>query len=130
MAHRPAADVGLGQLGHRDRRLHARVHADLLERVLQRQRVEDGREHPHVVGGRAVHPRRRAGHAAVDVAGADDDRDLDAAVVDLLDLLGDGGHALGIGPVLQRAHQGLAGELEQDPLEGRPAHVTHRRRSA
>ena len=57
VAHRAAADVGLGDLGDRDRRLHARVHAVLLERVLQRQRVEDGREHAHVVAGRAVHAR-------------------------------------------------------------------------
>ena len=90
VAHRAAADVGLGDLCDVDRRLHARVDAALLQRVLQRQRVEDGREHAHVVGGRAVHAGRRARHAAVDVARADDDRDLDAAVVDALDLLGDG----------------------------------------
>jgi hypothetical protein len=34
VAHRSAADVGLGQLGDRDRRLHRGVDADLLERVL------------------------------------------------------------------------------------------------
>ena len=82
VAHRAAADVRLGDLGDRDRRLHADVDAELLERVLERQRVEHGREHPHVVGGRAVHARGRARHAAVDVARADDDRDLDAALVD------------------------------------------------
>ena len=36
VAHRAAADVRLGDLGDRDRRLHARVDALLLQRVLQR----------------------------------------------------------------------------------------------
>ena len=37
VAHRAAADVGLGDLLDRDRRLHARVHALLLAGVLQRR---------------------------------------------------------------------------------------------
>ena len=69
VAHRAAADVGLRDLGHRDRRLHARVRAEPLEGVLERERVEERREHAGVVGGRAVHPLRRRGHAAVDVPG-------------------------------------------------------------
>ena len=118
VADRAAADVGLGDLGDRDRRLHARVDALLLERVLQRQRVEDGGEHAHVVGGGAVHARRGAGEAAEDVAGADDDRDLDAAIVDLADLARDRLHALEVGAVGEVAHQRLPRQLEQDPLEG------------
>ena len=61
--------------------------------------------------------------AAEDVAGADDDRDLDAAGVDLVDLRRDRLHPLRIGPVGEIAHQGLAGELEQDPLEGGAGHT-------
>ena len=48
-----------------------------LERVLERERVQDRREHAGVVRGRAVHPLGRGGHAAVDVAAADDDRELE-----------------------------------------------------
>ena len=48
-----------------------------LERVLQRQRVDDRGEHAHVVGLGAVHAGTGAGHAAPDVAAADDDRDVD-----------------------------------------------------
>ena len=48
-----------------------------LERVLERERVQDGREHAGVVGGRPVHPLGRGRHAAVDVAAADDDRELE-----------------------------------------------------
>ena len=87
------------------------------QRVLERQRVEDGREHPHVVGGRAVHPGGGALHAAVDVAGADDDRDLDALVAHGADLPRDAGDALGVGAVVELPHQRLAGELQQDAFE-------------
>ena len=61
----------------------------LLERVLQRERVDDGREHAHVVGGRAVHAARARRQAAEDVAAADDDAGLDAERLDLADVLGD-----------------------------------------
>jgi hypothetical protein len=60
VAHRAAPDVRLGDLLDLDRRLHAGVAVLLLERVLDLQRVEDGREHAHVSGRRAVHARSRA----------------------------------------------------------------------
>src|SRR3954466_6478582 len=122
VAHRAAADVGLGDLADVERRLHARVDLELLEGVLELQRVEDDRQHPHVVGGRAVHPLGRARDAAVDVPRAEDNRDLDPAVVDALDLLGDLAQALEVGAVLEVAHERLAGQLEQDAPEdgGRP----------
>ncbi len=71
------------------RRQHARVRAARLERVLQRQRVDDRRQHAHVVGVRAVHAARAGGDAAEDVAAADHQRDLDAQAVDVDDLVGD-----------------------------------------
>ena len=87
VADRAAPDVRLGDLGDRDRRLHARVHAEPLERVLERQRVQERREHARVVGRRAVHPLGRGRHAAVDVARADDDRELRPGLVHRDDLL-------------------------------------------
>ena len=42
-----------------------------LERVLQRQRVDRGREHAHLIGSRAVGAAAREGSAADDVATAD-----------------------------------------------------------
>ena len=123
VAHRAAADVRLGDLGDRDRRLHPGRDVLLLERVLERQRVEHRREHPHVVAGRAVHAPCAAAQSAVDVAAADDDRDLDAAPVDGGDLAGDRLHARGIGAVLELAHQRLARELQQHALVDRRRHV-------
>ena len=69
-------DVRLGDLGDRDRRLDTCVHALPLERVLQRQRVQERREHAGVVGRRPIHPLGRGRHSAVDVPRAHDDREL------------------------------------------------------
>src|SRR2546425_214428 len=55
MPHGAASDVGLGQLLHADRRHHPGIDALLFEDVLQRQGVDHGREHAHVVGGHAIH---------------------------------------------------------------------------
>ena len=78
MADRATADVRLGDLADVERGEHPRVGAVSLERLLDRERVEHGREHPHVVAGRAVHPGRSRLHAAVDVPAADDERELDS----------------------------------------------------
>ena len=50
------ADERLGDRAHLDRGDDAGDDVLLLERVLERQRVDDRRQHPHVVGGGAVHP--------------------------------------------------------------------------
>ena len=108
--------VGLDDLLDADRRHHARRHALLAHRVGQRERVHHGGEHAHVVGGGAVHADRAAGHAAEDVAAADHDRDLAPELRHLLDLAHhahDRGAVDAVGIV---AHQGLAGEFQQDAL--------------
>ena len=58
-------------------------HAEALEGVLQGQAVDDGGEHAHVVGGRLLDDLAAGGElgAAEDVAAADDDGQLHAAVV-------------------------------------------------
>ena len=96
-------------------RRDAGADADLLERVLQREAVDDRREHAHVVGGRAVHPLGAGGEAAEQVAAADDDGDLDAERLDLGDVLGDLRRHGGIDAELLLAHEGFTGQLQQDP---------------
>ena len=98
---------------------HAGLDPGFLERVLERERVQHGRKHSHVVAGGAVHPAGRGGEPAVDVAAADHDRHLDAAAVHGGDLRGDRLDPLGIGSVGEAAHQRLARELEQDAAEAR-----------
>ena len=97
--------------------------AVVLERVLQRQRVDDRRQHPHVVGRRAVHALRARRQAAEQVAAADHDRGLDAELLDLLDVFRDLGGDRGVDSELLLAHQGFAGKFEQDALVGGSGHV-------
>jgi hypothetical protein len=111
-------DVRLRDLRDLERREDARVGAEPLQRVLQRERVQDGREHPRVVGGRAVHPLRRRRDAAVDVAAADDDRKLQPFRLDVDDLARDPVDRARVGAEVVAAHQRLAGELEEDAPEG------------
>ena len=116
MADGAAADVGLGDLAHGDGAHDAAVHAGVLEGVLKRERVHDGREHAHGVALGAVHAAGGHLDAAEDVAAADDDGDLDARVVDRADLVGQAGRNGGIDAELLAAHEGLAGKLEEHAL--------------
>ena len=115
MAHRPAHDVGLGDVLDLDGRLHARLHADVFQLALERDAVHDRGEHPHVVGHGAVHAAGVGGRAAPDVAAADNDGDLDAEAVDFLDGEGDvaddlGGDVVGAAGLAER----LTADLEDD----------------
>ena len=88
----------------------------VLERVLQRQRVDHGRQHAHVVGGRAIHAARAGGQAAEDVAAADHDRGLDAERLDLGDVLRDARRHGRIDAVGLVAHQGFAGQFQKNSV--------------
>ena len=101
------------------------THALLLERVLQRQRVDDRRQHAHVVGRRAVHPAGAGRDAAEDVAAADDDGRLDAHALDFGDVERDLGGDGRIDAVVLFAHQGFAGQLEEDALIGERGQGSH-----
>ena len=89
-----------------------------------RERVENAREHPRVVGGGAIHAGRSALHAANDVPAADDDGDLDAGLVHGDDLAGQRLDPLLVDAELALAAQSLARELEDDAGEG----LAHARR--
>ena len=52
---RTEPDVGLGELLHGDRRLDSGRDTGLLEGVADRQGVDHGGEHPHVVGRGRIH---------------------------------------------------------------------------
>ena len=103
-----AADIGLADRGHRDRRLHPGGHAALLQRRLHGERVHHGGQHAHVVGLGAFHAGGGAGDAAEDVAAADHDADLHAHADHVADIGGDGADGVVVEAVLAPAHQGLA----------------------
>ena len=107
------AHEGLADGRHRDGREHARRHAQLLQRVLQGQRVHDGGQHAHVVGGGAIHALGGAGQPAEDVAAADHDGDLGARRHGIPDLAGEALHHRHVDAVGGLAHQRLAGKLQQ-----------------
>src|SRR6185295_20397083 len=96
----------------------ARRDVELFERVLQRQRVDHGRQHAHVIGGGAIHAAGAGGDAAEDVAAADDDRGLDPHALDLGDVERNLRRHGRVDAVGLFAHQGFAGELEEDALIG------------
>ena len=115
-----AAYERLGDLRDIDGRQHARVHARLLQRVLQDDGVHHCGEHADVVGGGAIHVARALRDAAEDVAAADDDSDLDAQVAHVPYLLGDGASHQHVNAVILRAHQRLARSLQEyAPEDGR-----------
>ena len=82
--------------------------AAVLECVLERERIQHGREHPRVIGGGAVHAFRRRCHAAVDVSRAHDNPSLDARGLDLHDLFRNRVDRVAVHPVLAVAHERLA----------------------
>ena len=120
---RAPRDVGLGDLAHRDGRLHPGVDVVLaLQEVLQGQAVHDRAEHAHVVGPGPFHAAVLQLGAAEEVAAADDHRDL-----------GPGGHHLGDLPGHGLDHrrvdadgaaaEHLAAELEQHAAKSRTRSV-------
>ena len=122
MAHGAAADERLGDLADVDRRLHAGGHAPLLQGVLEGEGVDHRGEHAHVVAGHAVDAAVAGGEAADDVAAADDDRHLDPEVWMSRISSAMAATTASSMPNGCVAHQGLAGDLEEDPavLAGRP----------
>ena len=63
-------------------------------------------------------PLRAGGEAAEQVAAADDDGGLHAELLDLADVLGDLRRDGGVDPELLLAHEGFAGEFQEDATVG------------
>jgi len=126
----PATDERLGDLFHFDARLQARVESGLLERVLQRHRVDHGGQHAHVVGMGPLHATRGVLHAPKDVAAADDDAHGHAQFDHLADLPGVGFQHVPVDAVGLAAHEGLAAQFEQDAAVAGARSVVRRVRFA
>ena len=78
MADGTRTDVRLCHGAHFDGSHHAGGDAGALKGVLQRQRVDRGGKHAHVIGAHAIHVHALS--AAPDIARADDDADLDTCL--------------------------------------------------
>ena len=55
MPDRPVADIRLGNLVHGNRGLHAHIAVELLERIRERERIDGGGQHSHMISTGAVH---------------------------------------------------------------------------
>ena len=99
VTHRAAANERLGDGWHLDSGLHPCHHAQFLHSILHRQGIHDGCQHTHVVGGGAVNARRGCISAAPDIAATNDNGDLDAQIMDSLDLTGDAAHRFSVDAV-------------------------------
>ena len=87
--------------------------AYVAQRRRQRERVDDGGKHTHLVAFDAVKAFGGACHAAEDVAATDDDSYLYSVIYDFFYLVSIRGEALCVDAVALVAHQRFAAELEQ-----------------
>ena len=71
-----------------------RVHALLLKGILQRKRVDNGSQHPHVIGRDAVHIFGLLGHATEKIPAANNDGHLYAKFLDVGNLSSNSVNAL------------------------------------
>ena len=106
--------MNVRDLRHRDRALHARGRAEFFQRVLQRQRIDDRREHAHVIARRALDATLAAAQAAKNIPAADNHDHLHAEFAHLADLPGHVLHRLGRNADAVRIAERLAAQLEQD----------------
>ena len=116
LVHPAAPDERLGHRSHVDRRHHARLHPEVQKGFLQRQAIDHGREHAHVVGGDAVHAVGGVRDAAKDVAAAHHDAHFNPEGVGFADLFG---QIVGEGAVYSEglgSEERFSGKLEENAL--------------
>ena len=114
MAQRTAADIGLANRRHFDRRQDACVHADAFERVLHCQRIHHRRQHAHIVGAGAFHALRGGPHAPENISAADHQRQFNAEFFGFLHFGRNAFHRVIVDAVLTGAHQRFAADFQQD----------------
>lgn len=97
MAYGLAHDVGLCHSCDIESGHESRLDLELsLDQIEQGETILDRREHPELVGERAIHAVARSICAAEDVASTDHDRNLDTLVIGLSDFLSDLEHGVRI----------------------------------
>lgn len=109
-----APDVGLADLVHLNGAHDTAGNASLFDGVLQGDGVDDGREHPHVVGGDPVHVDGLLGDPAKEVSSSHDDPDLAAEGMNGYDLFGYFVDKNRVDTEATTRGQGFSRELEED----------------
>ena len=85
------------------------------ERLAESEAVQHRGQHAHVIAAHPVHAVGGGGEAAIDVAAADHEAELEAKIGGLTDIGGDLVQHLHVDAVAVLSHQGLAGELDENP---------------
>src|SRR6202162_3945142 len=122
MTDRASENERLSYVLHFNRRLHAGLGSKLRQRAAQRESVDHGRQHSHVVRGGPVHSAQRCGRTAPDISAANHDCDLDPELTDLLDAFGNLAHNCGRNVFLRLRSavlKSLAAQLEHNTFVGR-----------
>ena len=86
----------------------------LLHRILDRQRIDDGRQHAHIISISPIHTRGGQTHTTKDVAAANHDGNLDTCINERFDFCRNAFEHGRIDTEVLLAHQGFAAELQQD----------------
>ncbi len=122
VAHGASPDEWLRDSPHLDGGRYPRDDSDMLERVLEGERVDHRGEHAHVVGRGALHALGAGREPAEQVAAADHDGGLHAHPLYLADVFCDLSRHAGIDPERLLSHEGLTGELQKDATEDGTGH--------
>ncbi len=107
---------------HLNRRLHSGIDSLLFQRILQRQGIDHGGQHAHVIGGNPVHLFGLFSHAPEEIASAHHDSDLDAQRSNVRQFRGDFVNAKRIDTETLGRGQSLAGKLKQNAFKNRSCH--------
>jgi len=97
--------------------LHTSVNTNFFECILERERVHNGCEHAHVVGGRAVDTISGTSQTTKDIARTNDDRNLGTSLVDGLDLRCYFERGLGINAVFTVPQKTFSTKFEKHALK-------------
>ena len=98
------------------------THIDGFEGALQGQAVNDGRQHPHIIGHGPVRAPITGLQSPEDIAAPDDDPQLHAQRDDLFNFTGDVTHHLRINAEDALPHQGFTAEFQEDSTINRFFH--------
>lgn len=117
MAHGSAQNERFGDLIHRNGRLHPGFNAHFFEAIHDRETVDDGGEHAHIIPGGAIDAAAGALEAAKDVSTANHHANLDPHIVDLFDLITNATEHAGIDGIFAVTTEDFAAQFEHDAFE-------------
>ena len=127
MTHRATTNERLSHLRHGNGALHASRHAVFFKPVLEREGIDDGREHAHVIPSRPLDAALASSQAAKNIAATDDDDDLDAELAHLANLSRHVVDRFRADADAGLASQRFATQLEQDTAIFRIIRLGHKR---